>query len=252
MRMKKIGVAVLAVLAFASCERKREPNKILDGYTAGIVEVVVPGNAAQQYVVLKRDILRVAVSVVNRLQQENALFPELSGPSAGKYAFSSTERHYGTANFTIEFFNDTGSQIDPIAVRSSSNTLKSFILTTAAASNEFPTITETLTVVLESSGVVTSRLRMTGSSVFTGSSYSLTFNIDPSGCKTIYEALTDGSVTATGTGGTPPATATINLAFSSDHAVNGSMSWEGREAGLHIETNGSGLIVAPEGRILLD
>jgi hypothetical protein len=106
--------------------------------------------------------------------------------------------------------------------------------------------------VFESSGVVTSTLRMSGTSVFTGSTYSLTFTFDPPGSKSIFEALTDGSATASGTGGTPPAAATVNLIFRSDRDVNGSIAWEGREGGIHLELNGSGFVVEPGGRILLD
>jgi hypothetical protein len=245
-------VLVLCAIAAVGCRRDREPNKILDGYITGTTEVIPPAQAAQQYTLLQRDMLRVVIPVIHKLERTDSSFGELTGPVGSKYSFNTTEKHYGNAAFTIEFKDDFGATIDPITTRTSTTTLKSVIVTGTAHSPAFDPINETMTLVLASSGVASSTIRMTGNATFTGSSYSLTFTIDSAGNNAIFEGLTDGTVTASGTGGTPPATASLTFGYSTDRTANGQITWEGREGGLHIEPNGSGFVAESTGRILLE
>ncbi len=247
--MKRAALLLIAVVSLASCERKREPNKVLDGYVVGTQEVVIPAEAARQYFLLKRDMLGIVVPVINKFGRTNADFSELTGPVASKYSFTVHETHYGAVTYTLEFKDDTSATFDPVSMRSSSTTLKSVIITGTGGSAVFPTITENLTLVLESSGVVTSTLRLNGNSTLSGSGYALTFGLNPGGSRCVFEGLTDGSASASGTGGTPPATSAINLGFSTDRNANGSISWEGRDGGIHIENSGSGYVSSPGGRI---
>jgi len=249
--MKRLGLLLIALVALAGCERKREPNKILDGYVVGSSEVIIPAEGARQFFLLKRDLLRVVVPVINKLSLATSDFSELSGPVAMKYSFQVSEKHYGTATFTLEFKDDVNATFDPIAVRGSSTTIKSVVVTGVGASALFPSISENLSLVLESSGVVTSTLRLNGTSVFSGSGYTLNFGFNPGGSKGVFEGITDGSASASGTGGTPPATASINLGFTTDRNANGSITWEGRDGGIHLDENGSGYVSTAAGRIFL-
>lgn len=249
--MKKITILLLAVAVLASCERKREPNKILDGFVVGASEVILPAEAARQFFLLQNDMLRVTVPVISKLALDNSDFRELSGPVASKYSFSVKEKHYGDATFTLEFRDSNNATFDPIAVRTSSITLQSVIVTGTGASALFPTINESMVIVLETSGTVTSNLRISGTATLSGSGYTLNFGFNPGGSRAIFEGVTDGAATATGTGGTPPATTTINLGFSTDRNVNGSIAWEGRDGGIHLDNNGSGYVTTSAGRIFL-
>ena len=237
-------------LVLAGCHRRNEPNKILDGSPVGSFELIIPAEGARQFYLLKRDALHVVVPVISKLALTNSSYPELSGPVASKYSFNTAEKHYGTATFTIEFRSDVNATIDPIAVQGSSSSLKTILITGTAASSMFPTITENLALVLDSSGTVTSTLHLSGSTAMTGSGYSLTFNFDPAGSKANFDGLSDNQVTASGTGGTPPAPAALVLRYTTDRNANGSIAWEGRTGGIHIETDGSGYVSTLEKRIL--
>lgn len=249
---KRTALLLLCIVALNSCERKREPNKILDGNVAGTVQVVGPAEAARQYVLLKRDLLRTVLPVLNRMQTSNATFGDLTPVGGGQYSFQGNDPHYGTVTFTLGFQDANGGGIDPISVPGSSSSLKAVTVTGAGASTLFPTITENLTLAFESAGVFTTTLRLTGTSVFNGPTYTLTFTNSTPGSRVIFAALTSGTATATGSGGTPAAPATVNLEFSSDQHANGTITWEGQEGGIHLETNGSGFVVTTEGRILLE
>ena len=248
--MKKLGLLILAGVILAGCHRRNEPNKILDGQPVGSFELVIPAEAARQFYLLKRDMLRTVVPVINKFATTNPVYPELTPVGGSKYSFTSAEKHYGSATFTLEFRSDTNATIDPVGVQGSSTSVKSVIVTGTAASSLFPTITENLTLVLDSSGVVTSTMRLSGTTSMTGSGYSLTFNFDPAGSKANFDGLTDNQVTASGSGGTPPATAALLLRFTTDRNANGSIAWEGRTGGIHIESDGSGYVSTLEKRIL--
>lgn len=250
MIVKKLGIVVFAGLLLVGCRHRNEPNKVLDGQPVGAYELIIPAEAARQYFLIQRDMLHVLVPVINKFAVTDPTYPELTPAGGSKYSFTTSEKHYGSATFTLEFRSDVNTTIDPVAVQGSSTAVKSVLIAGTAASSLFPTITENLTLVLDSSGVVTSTMRLSGSTAMTGSGYSLTFNLDPAGAKANFDGLTDNQTTASGTGGTPPTTAAIQLRFSTDRSANGSIAWEGRTGGIHIGSDGSGYVSTLEKRIL--
>lgn len=242
---------LVGLVAISACKRKETPNKIIDGVPVNTTETIVPAQAAQEFFLLKRDGLGVIVPVINRLSIPSPTFPELTGPSAQTYSFTLHENHYGTANFTIQFRDSSNNPIDPITTVSSTNTLQSVAITVSGNSTSF-SYTENLVLTLVTQGNVTGKKLLTGTSSFNGSSYSIVFTLSSPGSNCTFNGFTDGSVSASGSGGPSLQPTSLNLIFSADHKANGNIAWEGLEGGIHFEDNGSGIIVTNQFRLLID
>jgi hypothetical protein len=254
--MKKLAnslklISLLSViLALSSCHKDQEPNKIIDGVPLNTTEIVIPGQAGQQFYALVRDLSTFLVPILNRLQQTGLSFSELSGPDGQmRYTFTTTERHYNSANYSIQFRDSNNTAIDPIQNQNSTTTVKSIDITGTGSSSQFNfTIAATLTI--ETVGDLNSKKRITGSSSFNGSSYSMTFTIDSPGLTGTESGLTEGTFSSSGTGPNSQPT-TLQLICSFEHTADGSISWEDRSGGFHIEPDASAFIVTNQERLFL-
>jgi len=248
-RWVKSGL-ILLLFALASCEKKEEPNKIIDGLPFDNTVVILPAQATKEMHILKSDGAGFAVEIINRVGILNTVFPELTGPDGQlRYTFSIANTIYGSASFTMQFLDTLSSPIDPIATNVSTATLASVTLTGSGASDLF-SYTETLTITLQTAGITSSDKFLTGTVVFTGTSDTITFTFAAPGAKINFEGMAGGSVSASGTGpgGAP---ISIQLAFRSDHDANGSITWEGQTGGIHIDQAGGGFVLTNNAKIPL-
>lgn len=246
-----IAGAVFLIVA-GGCRRKNEPHKIIGGLPLNSTVDVTAARSIQQLMLLKRDGLSVIVPIINRLAVPDTTFPELTGPAgaSGKdYSFTMSEERYRTASFLVKFFDNAASQIDPIAFRSSTTALKTVKINTTGSSDLF-SYTESLTITLETAGDGTSGKRLTGTSVFNGSGYAVTFTFSPPGPASNQDGLIDGSFTGSGTGPTLGFSSTLR--YSTDHTADGTLQWEGQTGEIHLANNGRGVIVTDQERFLLD
>ena len=258
MNRRIILIASLMTLTVLGCKRDNEPNKIIDTLPVTGVQTCVPAQIGQGWFALKRDLLRVLISVINRTQLLNASFPNsypeltrVGAAGAGTYTFQTTDRHYGTALFTIQFLDSTPAPIDPVSTFASSSTLKSVSIGVTVSGFAPFSGTENLELYLETAGLLDSPRRIVGTSHFNGPTDSMAFALPFPGARGAYEGLVDGEVTATGTGpGGQPIT--LSLAFSSDHTANGPLTWEGQTGGIHFEPIATGYVITNSYRLLLD
>lgn len=255
--MKARLLIAALVIGLVGCERRNEPNKLIDGIPVRIGATVVPAQAAQQYLFLQRDLLTVLIPVINKIVNADSQFPELTALGGGVYRFQASDDHYGVATFTIAFQDANGAAIDPVDVdtRASSSTFKSVAISITGTSSLFAySKSEALT--LESAGVIDSARQLSGTASFVGvndaAGYTLSFDLPAPGGTAIFEGLTAGRATATGSGGTPAAPAAMTMFFAPDRAIDGTVSWEGNEGTFHLEADGPGYVVTSQNRILLD
>ncbi|MCG3205447.1 MAG: hypothetical protein KCHDKBKB_02168 [Elusimicrobia bacterium] len=236
-----------------SCQKKDEPNKILDPLPLNSTQTCVPGQLGQAWFVMKRDCLKVLIPVINLTTIPNSSFPQVSGPDAmSQYTFQTSGDRYGTATYTIRFYNESGVVIDPILTNTSTSTLKSITVQVVGGSSKV-TYTEALTLTFETAGLLSSHLRLTGTSSISDNPVTNTLNFTFSlpGPRVAFEGLIDGEVTATGTGPNSQTTA-LNLTFYADHTANGSIAWEDLSGGIHYQDNGVGYVVTNLFRLLLE
>jgi hypothetical protein len=236
----------LLLIVNSGCRKDQESQKIIDTLPINSTVVVTPAYAAQEFLLLKRDAAQTIVPVINRLGQTINTFPELTGPDgSSRYTFQRVESHYGTANYTIQFRDSNGSVIDPIQTQTSTTTLATVDIT-ASGSNDRYSYSETMTLTLETPGQVDSKKRITGTSSFTGSSYSINFTMPSPGLTWSFDGVSAGIVTASGSGGPSNSALSMTLSLSSSHAASGPIAWEGNEGSIHIESNGSGYVTTPQ------
>lgn len=245
MKITKNQSLILIILFFSltiGCHKDTETNKILDTLPVNTSISVLPAKAHQESILIQKNMAQILVPVINRLGETGLTFPNLSGPDGSlRYSFTVSENHYGTATFLIQFRDNINSVIDPITSLTSTTTLNNVLITFTGASDRF-SYTGSWVLTLETSGTVTSTKRLTGTTTFTGSSYTINFSLPSPGITCTFEGLTRGTLSSTGTGG-PSSTATSSLiSFSTDHTSNGSLAWEGNSGGLHLNPNGTGFI----------
>lgn len=249
--MKKTLFAIALVsLSLAACKKDRVANKIIDGVPLHVEETVLPAHALQQYMLYKRDSLRVIMIILNKTSISDSIFPELTSPP---YQFTVSERHYGSVTVTLQFYDGSGNAIDPIAAPSSTSTLKSVSISAATnGSNGLFTFTEAGGVVLSIQGDVTSPVHSTGTITFSGSGYApLTFSLTSPGARTAIEGFREGNLTATGSGpnGSTPS---LTLTLGNDHSASGAISWEGQQGSVFVGSNGLGFVVTNQARIPIE
>ncbi len=251
-------LAALIGMTVLGCKRKNEPNKILDPLPVNTTLTCVPAQIGQGWYALKRDLLAVLISVINRTSLLSATFPasypELTptGP-LGEYSLTLNDRHYGTGQATIRFFSDDAhtTPIDPVQDVSSTATIKSVSISINVTGSSLFTGNESLTLTYDTAGLLDSARRLTGTSVFTGTNDSITFTMAPPGLRGAYEGLVDGHMSATGTG-PGGSTTRFEMDFFADHAGNGTIVWEDIRGGIHYNDNASGYVVTHLYRLLLD
>jgi hypothetical protein len=253
----KRALLVLVIAAgLGACRRDSDQNKLVDGVPINVTATVVPAQASQQYLFLKRDLLIFTIPVINKLINADSTFPELIDAGGGNYQVHDTDIHYGDATFTIAFQDINGATIDPIAVRSSSNSLAAVTVNITGSSPLF-TYTETGKVTLGLPGVLdaTSIRYYTGTAAFTGvgqaNGYTLNFNVSQQ-ATAVFQGLTTGQVTVTGSGGTPTAPANVVFYFAQNRNIDGTLSWEGQSGTFHVDVTGPGYVITPAKRIILD
>ena len=143
-----------------------------------------------------------------------------------------------------------------MSVRSSSNSLAAVAVSINGSSPLF-TYTENGRVTLSVPGVLdtTSVRYYTGSASFTGvgqaSGYSLSFNVTQP-ATAVFQGLTSGQVTATGSGGNPSAPTNVVFYFQQNRNIDGTLSWEGQNGTFHVDVTGPGYVITPTQRIILD
>ena len=253
--MKTRAALLLLIAALAvGCKKNREPNKILDGLPVDPTVTVIPGHAAQQHLLLIRDIASVVVPVMNRVGLTGATFPELTPAGGGAYTFSVSNARYGFASLQIQFKDESDANVDPI--QSATTTFKSGVVTSPAPGTSalFTHTTGSptpLRITLETAGVGTSPKLITGDVTFSGSNYALVFSFAPAGAGLNFEGLVSGEATATGTG--PDASAaSLSLRFDSNRDADGTIVWEGRSGAIHLANNGIGFVSTDQVRFFID
>lgn len=252
--MKKIHFVLILIIwgGMSSCKRKEEPIKILDPLPLNSLQTCVPGEMGQAWVLLKRDCLKVLVPVINLTTIPNSTFPQVTGPdSLSRYTFQTSDGHYGTATFTIRFFQENGTVIDPILTNTSTTTLKSVSVNVIGSSSRF-SYTENLVLTLDTAGIISSNKRFTGTSAINdvGNINVLTFTMPSPGIRSAFEGMVEGQATVTGTGPSSQTTS-MTLAVSADHTTNGNITWEGLSGGIHYEENATGYVITNQYQLLL-
>ncbi len=245
---KKIGLLCLGFLILGACHKDSPSKKIVDGLPVSTTPLaIVPAQAVQQYLLLKNSGLGPTIMNLNRLSQ-NFPLTGLSGPDGSlNYTYHVSESHFGSATFTIQFRDVGNGAVDPFSNSSSTQVIKFVHMAVAGTSGSF-TYSEDLTLTLETVGLLTGPYTMTGTSNFNGSSYSIVFNITTPIAATI-SGLLNGPGTSVGTGpNSQPTSSSFIFGLSSD--LNGSLTWEGETAGIHIASNGSGYLTTQDSRIL--
>lgn len=248
--MKRIFLILVACAALNACEKKKEPNKILDGLPVNTEEVVPLGQATQEIHVMTQDALNTIVTAMNRLSQTSPSFSDLTNVGFGQYQFTRSGSRYGSATFTITFKDGVGATIDPIANTASTSTFKSVDVTGTGSSSRFSYTIGTWTITLLTEGVPTSDKTLAGPTTFTSAAPSYTINYTYTSAEATFEGVTDGTLSATGTG--PSAPITLTVTYASDRVVNGTLTWEGQSGGIHLASNGTGFIVTDTSRLLLN
>lgn len=252
--MRKIIFSfVFLSLGLVACKNNREPNKIIDGLPFRVEETVIPAYAIQELMLLTRDNIRQTITILNKTSVINNTYSEVVNVSSNTYQFHVSNSHYGDATITIQFFDATGVALDPIATQTSSATIKSVTIAATGSSQLF-TYTETSALTLDIAGDISSTIRSTGTFTFTGVSsaagYSLTILQSSPGSRTALDGFRDGTLTASGTG--PSAPITMNLNITSDHSIDGNLTWEGQSGGMHISNNGTGFVVTAQSRVPIE
>lgn len=249
--MPKILLIGLFSIGVLGCKKDRVDNKIVDGLPIGPAQAILPAQAAQQMLLLKRGVAGVIIPVINKLGLANQTFTELSGPDAqSRYAFSLSNNRFGSASYSVQFRNASDVTIDPISARTSTTTLASVVITGSGSSQQF-TYSESLRVTLKTAGNTTSDKFLTGSSNFAGGTYNLTFTLPSPGPKISFEGLIDGYVAGAGSNAAGQA-ASLNLIFASDLTASGPLTWEGRQGGLYIRKNGEAFVTTEQSRIIVE
>ena len=244
-----LGVSFLTCLS--SCKRKKEPNKILDGFANDTTQTVIPAQAIQQFLLLKKDTLKVIVPVLNKLTAVNSHYDELSSTTPSVYNFQLSNSHYGTATVGFRFWNESNVIIDPIQTQISSSSVRAIQLWLAGGSALFPSYDESFWLSLGTTGDPTSTKYLMGDSHFSGSNHTLTFSIAAPGSRAAFEGLIDSGFTASGTG-IGGQTVTANMFYSADHNTNGTLNWEGRSGNIHMDDRGNGFIITDQTRLFIN
>lgn len=245
----------IGFIFLGACKKNSEPNKILPGIPVATNQVITAARAAQQHHLLTNWGLSSIVPIINRLGVNIAVFAELSGPDAqSRYTFSLTERHFGTANFTIQFRDTSDLIIDPFVVNASTGSLSSVLVTVSGSSSEF-TYSQAYTIRLAVPGQNTSSKVATDTpgspTTFTGSGYAIQYAFLSPGISVNNSGITGGRISATGTG--PNSTSTsLDILYAINHSANGTLSWEGQSGTIHFLDNGNGFIITNNSRIIFD
>lgn len=251
--MKKYFFLLLTVVLIGSaCQKKEEPNKIVNNLPTDVGITVLPAQAAQQYIVLNNEVFTEGVYILNRLNSyATPTFPELQQVASGQYRYSVSNSKCGTAPVIYTFYSGA-SIIDPIAVHSTTNTVSSLTMEIAANSgvSALFTYSESLRLTLAKFGDLTSDKSVTGTSHFVGSHQDITFSIDASGILATTEGLSAGQFSGGGTG-TSGQPVSLSLTVDLDHNANGIITWEGQDGQIHFDPKVLGVVMTRTKRLLV-
>lgn len=253
---KSLLIIACAGLILAGCKRDEERRKIINPLPVNASVVVNPASAVQQYHLLQRDSVGLVVSIVKRLAFSTYGYDELTrvgGAAPYQYQFTRTNVKYGNATWTLTFKDGSNNQIDPIDNNASSTTIKSVDIAVNGTSGQY-SYNNTLTITLETAGFLDSVYRLTGVLTLAGvGSVPDVVSFTPTSTGLVCNSfgLIGGSLDISGTG--PGGSATSGgLAYETSHEANGTLNWEGNQAGLHMREDGQILLVTSDSRILID
>jgi hypothetical protein len=252
--MRRWPVLLLAAtgLAFPACKKDHVESKVIHGAPVVTSQDVIAVRAAQQMHLLTRDITNVTVLVVSRIGLVPPVDPpELTPLNDGsmKYAFTVSNPHYGNFTGTMQFFDANGTY-DPIPPTASTSPLTSVTIQSTSGGSSLFAFNGTWVCTLQAEGATRSFKNITATTDFTGQGYAINFTIPSPGADADVSGLGTGNLNGTGTGPTAPAT--FALTYQTDASANGLMTWEGNEAPLHLDPNGSAFIVTEGQRIVFE
>ncbi len=249
-----LAVVSLSLFGMAGCKKDTPQNKFIDPLPLRAGEVVVPAYAAQDMMLIRKNLMRTAIHILNRTTTLNPSYPELQG-GGPDYTFdirdAKSDFH---ATYTIRFFDENNTQVNPVSAQSSSSTVKTVTLEASAGggTSRFPTLTDSVTLTLQTTNYTqTTPVHLTGNMTLANSDYNVPFAFPSPGCRVNTEGLRDGAISVTGGSG-PNGPVTMSLSVSNDHSIDGQITWEGKEGGLHISDSGAGFILTPDARIPLN
>lgn len=235
-------------VALLGCHKDSPARKIIDGLPVlSSPPTVVPAQATQQYLLLKNAMLNPVITNLTRVF--NNLPPTgLTSVGGGSYSYTTTERHYGSATFTIQCRDVNNSPVDPFATISATSSVKSVHIT-ESSSNNASTFSEDLTLNLQTVGILIGPYSLNGSSTFNGPSYSIIFTLAPEGVAATISGLINGNATsAPNTGSALSSSSSLSFGTKSD--ISGILAWDGQTAGIHVSSDGSGYLTTDTERIL--
>ncbi|MFN0117146.1 MAG: hypothetical protein ACKVQC_02480 [Elusimicrobiota bacterium] len=249
--MKKLFLT-LCFFGFVGCKNDSVKNKIIDGLPVSSTIVIQPAQATQQFLVVHRDAAGSAISIIGRLNAVNPQYPELTGPDGlGRYTLQTFSPRYTYSTVTLQFKDSNGTTINPIQTQSSSATVKSVEIGISGQSPSF-NFTSALTLTLETAGNIEANKRLSGTSQFTNTPYTINYNLPSPGIKTIFEGFTAGQMTASGNNSATSQALTLELSFSSDRTSSGSLTWDGETGTLRFDDKGDGYVITQNQRIILN
>jgi len=258
MKKNLLGLAIFLAGAFSitSCKQDAIHRKIVDGLPINADETVIPGLAIQEFHLVIRDAMSVIVPALNRIGTSEPRLPGLSGPVNDTYSFNIADKHYRTAHVVIQFQDQSGTKIspDPISVAGSTINVASVGITIIGSSDLFGFTSvgpAHLTLKLTSIGVPTSNKSLIGNMNFNGQGYNFVFAMVAPGLAAGFQGVFGGGLSGSGTGPTfLPFSA--RLTYASDLSVDGTLIWENRSGGIHLVSNGSGIVTTDKEKFILD
>lgn len=241
--MKKLLLSLLLAFGLLGCRRDSPAQKLLEGAPAGTTISVLPVSAVQAFHFIEKHALYTVVAVTKRTTLTNVSYNDVTSIGGSQYRFTSSDPHYGSATYTFAYYDGkdgTGGILDPIAVQTTTATVKSIRIDGTSTGVPFNG-SGTFILTLVTLGDVNSDLYMTGTYTLTGTTYTVTCTISSPGGLASFVGLSGGVIelTGSGPGGAVGGTLTVNTS----HEYNGDISWDGKSGGLHLKENASALLI---------
>ena len=239
------------LLTLTSCRKDHEPNKIIEGLPIDVTQTIIPGQAAQEFLLINQSMINIAIPTMNRVGRPDLPFSEVTGPDGqGRYTFTTIDTRFGAPIFFMTFHNTDGSLVDLTNPLVSTNTV-SFASVTGSGVSKLFSYSLNVDIVVATPGITTTDKTIRGNYHFDGAGYVLDFRFAGTGAPVTYLGMIGGQLYAAGTGGPQNAPAAISLNFDSSYDGNGSISWEGQQGTIHVGTEGKGYIATSTSRVFI-
>jgi hypothetical protein len=247
--MKRLLLIAIGAWALTGCHKDSPGKKIVDSLPLSTAPLMVqPAQATQQFLLLNNAALNISITSLNRLN--GILSSVMEGPDASMiYTVRRSESHYGTATFTIQFQDVNHAAIDPFTTVLTTTSVQYVHITVAAGSTAFPTVTEDLSLILDTVGFLIGPYHLKGTAQFDNASYSIAYALDPNGVEATINGLLHGHATATSTSGSPKITSS-DLSFGIHSDISGKMLIDDQTDGIYVSANGSGYLTTSDSRVL--